>query len=364
MVHISIESFAEEKNWNELIRRSPSGTIFQTTYWADFYKERMKAQAYYLTAYDGRGDILGQLLFFNEPIGSQSFFLQNPLQRLTMPFMQKAFPSLQWRFGPLVHHSDPLSRRDIANAMLKELGNFAKKMGGISVEPSTPPIHGGDPGEFSIAFSEGNFSSKSWATFLIDLTPKEEKLWKNLVRSARISIRKTEKQMVVVDRVDSLEELKEFCQLGSAFAKAGEWGFSFENFSIIWDMLRKWGAVEIFLARQGGRLLGGLGILRFNGILTEFGVVRSAYATENKIYEGDLIKWGIMKWGHSTGCRIYDLAGVDPAPSPKSKAEGIRRFKEKWGGQLVVYPLYIKTFTGVKQDLFKYTVNLAKNFLD
>jgi hypothetical protein len=360
MIQISIEPTVEEKAWNESICSSPSGTIFQTTYWAEFYEERMKVKPYFLTAFNGRGDILGQLLFFNEPIGFQSVFLQHPMRRFALPFMRRMFPSLQWRFGPLIHHPDPIDRIDIANAILKELDLFAEKLRGVSIEPSTPPIHGCFSDELTAAYSEGGFSTKSWATFLIDLTSKEDILLKNLDRSARKSIRKTQKQMVVVSRADSLEDLKEFCQLGTENAKAGEWGFSFGNFSVIWNMLRRWEAVEVFLARQEERLLGGLGILRFNGILTEFGVVRSAYATEKKIYEGDLIKWEIMKWGHQEGCRIYDLAGVDPAPPAQSKAEGIRRFKEKWGGRLVVYPLFHKAYAGIKQNLFQHSLNLVK----
>ena len=40
-----------------------------------------------------------------------------------------------------------------------------------------------------------------------------------------------------------------------------------------------------------------------------------------------------------SGFRYYDLSGVDPYAKDE-KARGILRFKEKWGGKMVLYHEY------------------------
>jgi lipid II:glycine glycyltransferase (peptidoglycan interpeptide bridge formation enzyme) len=81
--------------------------------------------------------------------------------------------------------------------------------------------------------------------------------------------------------------------------------------------------------------------LEYNGNVTEMSVVRSDYAVEKNLYPGDAIKWAIIKWGHGQGFRTYDLAGVNPNPETP-KEQGIRQFKEKWGGEYVEYPIFTK----------------------
>lgn len=42
MIRTSIEKQVDERAWNESVRQSPAGTIFQSTLWADFYREYLE----------------------------------------------------------------------------------------------------------------------------------------------------------------------------------------------------------------------------------------------------------------------------------------------------------------------------------
>jgi peptidoglycan pentaglycine glycine transferase (the first glycine) len=52
-----------------------------------------------------------------------------------------------------------------------------------------------------------------------------------------------------------------------------------------------------------------------------------------------LLQWEAMRYAKERGCSLYDLLGVAPPDAPEDHAwQGISRFKEKFGGDLVAYP--------------------------
>ncbi len=50
--------------------------------------------------------------------------------------------------------------------------------------------------------------------------------------------------------------------------------------------------------------------------------------------------------------RVYDLAGVSPNPSD-AKSEGIRRYKEKFGGEYFEYPIYAHSCSRIRSALHR-----------
>lgn len=66
---------------------------------------------------------------------------------------------------------------------------------------------------------------------------------------------------------------------------------------------------------------------------------------KSKLYEQDLIKWKIIKWGSENGMNYYNLTGFNPNPQT-TKEEGTLRYKKKWGGRRTDYWIII----GVKNE--------------
>lgn len=79
----------------------------------------------------------------------------------------------------------------------------------------------------------------------------------------------------------------------------------------------------------------------FNGVATEIASGTMPLAYELKLPAQDLLHWEMMLEAKRLGAHTFDLAGVAPLPR-NSKEEGIRRFKEKWGGRYVEYYTYRK----------------------
>ena len=73
---------------------------------------------------------------------------------------------------------------------------------------------------------------------------------------------------------------------------------------------------------------------------------------ESGIYGQDLLKWRLMQWGREHGFRVYDLMGVNPH-STDPKERGIFQFKAKWGGDLVEFPVFSKSYSRWKTAVMR-----------
>jgi hypothetical protein len=85
-----------------------------------------------------------------------------------------------------------------------------------------------------------------------------------------------------------------------------------------------------------GTSLGTLGTYRHAGVATE---VMSSRDPGVASPAQDLLHWEAMRRHRDAGDEVFDLAGMSPDPAT-GKEEGIRRFKEKWGGAVVPAPQY------------------------
>jgi len=51
-----------------------------------------------------------------------------------------------------------------------------------------------------------------------------------------------------------------------------------------------------------------------------------------------LLQWEAMKRCKRQGCEKYDLFGIAPPETPGHPWTSVSQFKEKFGGEVVVYP--------------------------
>jgi hypothetical protein len=324
--------------WNELVKSVPEGTVYQCTYWANFMKEYMRMDPLYIIVNDENGSIAGAMLLFRQG-RAQSLLFERPLNFITIPILKKLMTEYTWMYSPLIF--DKTNAQEITRIILKEVGMIAGKSLRPSIRGIIPPMHGDmDKDMIHNAFLEAGYIAKPWATFLVDLKPDIEELWMKLKKTGRKGVKHCQEQGIQVEMVHDLDELKKY--YGALKENRNRLNLrtnSFSNFSVMWKHLHEKNCMEVFLAKHNGMITDGLGIIHFNGVLSEIAVARSDYAYENQINGGDLIKWEIIKWGHENGHRLYDLQGFNPK-AEKEKEKNIRQFKEKWGGYSVDYMIY------------------------
>lgn len=320
----TIISETPDKEWDARLLNSKEGTIYQTTYYANYAQKDIGFKPFYLTcSEEGRG--LGQLLLFRS---SRYYGLRS---KIYYPLLRRFSQRLHWIYGPIVFKEEKYS--EVIGSLLKKAAELSAKKG-RHIEASSPFPLANAP----LVFQENGFKPSAQATFLIDLSQPLETLWKNVDHSARKLVNRTKEEGVQIKVVETEEDLHRYFDVvneNRARNKLSLLPYS----SSMWRIFRENKVGEILIAEKDGRVLAGLGISFFNGYLNEWGAGTASFALENKIYASDLLKWHVIEWGKKNNCRYYDLTGVVPNSSDP-KEQGIFRYKQKWGGKLVEYNAY------------------------
>ena len=263
--------------------------------------------------------------------------------RFILPLATRACKIFSWTGGPLIKEGigeEQIGREIIKAVEEKALAERAWGLRNIQLpfdRVATLPS----------LLREQGFAASDRATFHINLEQPQEQLWDNLKKAARKAVKKCQRQAVEVRCVESHADLERYYRL--LLKTRQQMGFYINPFHVHekrWEHLHKNGAMEIFMAEQDGELLAGLGILFFNGLMTEIGAAQAEKCRLEGIYAGDALKWAIIQWGQAQGMRSYDLAGVNPdIVGADEKQKNIYRFKEKWGGELVKYGNFGKHYS-------------------
>lgn len=239
---------------------------------------------------------------------------------ITLPFLRSAnmhFTVVDRDFSPI-----------------EEIERDASLIKHISIQDCPPAVRE--------RLTRGGYSRKEWGTFIIDLARPLDTIWDGVKKSARKLVRRTERECDFFE-VESEEQLLEYYRLVRSARK--RLGFPSHSWA---ELLRMWRALHpehyaVFCVRhKDGTLLAGMAVIHTSELMQEVSAGQSPVARQGNIYANDLLKWGIIRWGQGKGIKRYDLAGVHPEPVPGSKEEGIRAFKEKWGGEFHLVDQYTK----------------------
>ncbi len=229
--------------------------------------------------------------------------------------------------GPVI--SGNVSEEDFANfikELLKKLRN--ENIDQVNFRALFPLRNWSESYEDKLTNFE--FQHHLWKTFIIDLKPSEDELFKALHHAARKGIKKAQQVGVYIYRCESFEDYyTQFLvpYLNSTNRSIKERKFYQEG----WD-LDKSKFYSCWVAKnQEDQLLGFLGSYRHDGVATEIMSALTPLAWEQKIPVQDLLHWEIIKYHKNCGDLYFDLAGFNPHPT-SDKEKNIKRFKEKWGG--------------------------------
>ncbi len=168
-----------------------------------------------------------------------------------------------------------------------------------------------------------------YGTYIIDLTQREEVLWSNLHSKHRNVVRNALKKGVEIK--SGKEYLPVVHKMIRDTLKRSRLGFiSNDEFKHLIFSIEN--HVKIFVARYQGTIQG-CAVIPFSG--------HSAYylyggSTPHPLSGSmNLLQWEAIRMFRKLGVKRYDFVGVRIKPRKGSKQEGLMRFKERFGGQLV-----------------------------
>lgn len=315
MLFLEVNNISD-KDWNKRLQSYPFGTIYQTKEIAE--KGQFQGEeSLFLKFLDPNDVVVGQLM-----ISIVSRFRKKNIRHWILnklPFERKKY--YYWEYGPVIF--DP----NYTNEIKKELFGFLKSQN-CKVSGYEHPLS-----NRFFSDAEKPFHTRTWGTFLIDLTLSKDQIWRNMDKnSVRKNIQRATKKGIYVKQMTKTD-LFEYTKLLQKTHK--EIRFDLEIIKKQWDFLHPIGLTG-FLAYENDIPVGGILVPYFNKYMNEWGVARSEFNIEKRLYAQELLKWKIIEFGIENGCKYYDLSGVNPNPDNK-KEEGIFRFKRKFGG---VYKKY------------------------
>lgn len=338
---IEIDLKKSNIDWNSVVKSVSEGTIYQTTYWADYVKGNDGVNPLFFIVQDDDGKILGSLLAHEETI-FRRFLKYGVLGNLLFKMANKRKTALTWHYGPLIYDKSRFD--EIFSTLLKKVEASARERRMLFLKNISFPIHGDDI-YFKRAekiFHEQNFNDSQNVTIFVPLAKDEDALWKSLKNSARKVLKKTDEGSLEIGPLKK-EELEEYYSLlRESRRRVGiEMPPTYPN-RYMWEAMNKDGNhLDVFSVRKDGRLLAAIGITCFNGIVFETGPAQANFCLQNRIYANDILKWEVIK-RYSKESRVYDLSGI-PREIKSEKERGQAQFKEKWGGYKVAYKYFSKS---------------------
>lgn len=335
------------KDWdNRLIAAGRAAGLCQTSFWARVIEQVDHARPLFLEV---RSDwsqlpVLSLLLF-------RKFAWDRRRQRrnLVAAISSGWSPWFEWIDGPVVHSTSDSEVIEAFETLLSWVGeqersNRLAAVKALGIAHTSPWAA---DARLETMFAKQGFLPSRWGTFLTDLTRDEPSLWRSVDHAARKSVRKARTMGAQVVPITSFQEYAArfygaYCVVENA---AGRSPNPLSVAETMWREDREGYYRYYVVTSAEGETLATLGMYIFNGVATETSSALTALAYSQKIPAQDLLHWEMMLEAKRAGCHTFDVAGVSPNPAD-SKSEGIRRFKQKWGGTYTEYARFELTTRG------------------
>jgi len=195
--------------------------------------------------------------------------------------------------------------------------------------------------------------------FVLDLTPTEEELLKNMHSKTRYNIRLAEKRGVTVKEYTNEKGFKEFLKLH--FETTERQNFHSHNANYhkkAWETLLNAGIARILIAYYKKKPLSAWMLYTFKDKL--FYPYGGSSVEHKEVMANNLIAWEAIKIGKRLGLKEFDMWGaLGPDADPKDPWQGFHRFKQGYGGKLVEY---LGTYDLVFDDTLYWSFNLIDRF--
>ncbi|MDA4129360.1 MAG: peptidoglycan bridge formation glycyltransferase FemA/FemB family protein [Thaumarchaeota archaeon] len=174
-------------------------------------------------------------------------------------------------------------------------------------------------------------------SFVIDLKPDIDELWKKVEKRSRGAVNKAKKNGLRVHSAETFEDWEQYYHLQIAHSKRKK----FEN--LAYDLKTLRGLYRLSLDSKCTLLLCLKDDKPLAAVLWFFSrklmvLHRNAWSDEEKLNANNLLFWESLLWGKNHDYQAADLGGA-PVPGPGVN-RGIYDFKRSWGGARVFHNRY------------------------
>jgi hypothetical protein len=293
-------------DWEKTLNTFPDRIVYQTPAWLSFLAETQKGEPVVAALKEGE-ETLG---YFTGLIVKKF-----GLRILGSPFRGWSTPYMGFNLPPSV------PRRLAAEA----LSDFAfKKLGCIYFEVVDSHLKPEDVAGLG-------FTEETRATMEIDLTQSEDALLKNMTKSCRWTVRKAERNGVVIETAHDEKFAEDFSeQLKDVFDKQGLVPhFGVERMRALIQHVHPTGTLLLLRARDPEGHCIGTGVFpAVNETAYYWG--GASLRQHQKLYPNELLQWYAMKHLKQRGIKRYNMVGT-------------MEFKQKFGGVQTAVPMIARS---------------------
>ncbi len=308
----------DARHWNAAICDLPYAHVLQTVEWGAFKQRSTGWSPEHLMLEGG-----GAALILTRRIG--------PLVVMYVPK------------GPMLAYDDPAA----TEAALAQIEALARRRRAIWLKIDPDVVIGtGVPDTADSADDpiggrvEATLKRRGWHysasqvqyrnTIVIDLTPSEDDLLKQMSQGTRYKVRYAPKHGVTV-RLGTPDDLPLLHRLyAETGARDGFLTRPLSYYEDEWGALMRAGLAQPLIAEFEGVALAHVILFRFGGTCWYFyGASSSEHRNLMPTY---LLQWEAMRWAKANGCTGYDLWGAPNVFDESDSMWGVFRFKEGFGG--------------------------------
>lgn len=248
----------------------------------------------------------------------------------------------------------PFPNIDFAQALKK----IAKDQNCVFIK-TEPNIESGSSGKIDKRFKKAIKPLFTKYNFVLDLSPTEEKLLKEMHQKTRYNIRVAQKKGVTVQIRDDAEALKTYLKIYFETTKRqGYFGHNEIYHAKVWETFSKTGQVKFVIAQYNNTPLVAWMLLVFKDTL--YYPYGGSSPIHRDVMASNLVAWEAIKLGKSLGLKKFDMWGaLGPDADPKDPWFGFHRFKQGYGGRWIEY---LGSFDLVSNPLIYYAFNSIDKF--
>lgn len=195
--------------------------------------------------------------------------------------------------------------------------------------------------------------------FVLDLSPSEEELLKNMHQKTRYNIKVAQKKGVNIEISDDEQALKTYLKLYfDTTRRQAYFGHNEIYHTKVWETFSKTDQIKFIIASYNNTPLTAWMLLIFKDTL--YYPYGGSSHLHRDAMASNLVAWEAIKLGKKIGLEKFDMWGaLGPDADPKNSWFGFHKFKMGYGGKLVEY---LGSFDIVENPALYYAFNSVDKF--
>ena len=354
MFSYKIETKVDSK-WNQNLLKSKHASYFHCIEYLDSTSKEFFPL--YVSILDENENVIAQLKII---IIKSAVLYSNQLLDSLFNLIQKLSRRGIWRDGPIIHSNNKEERIKILQTIIEANDEICKKYDLVFLEGYISPYDRMVDNDYIQQFLNHGYTLSHFVTYIIEMLKPLEEIWKTVSKKARGDVNRAKRRHIIVKKVDTFDELKNYLLLHNTWAKTKglEITDPFRDIEKLWKNYKA-GLEHFFLACKDEKIISAVRIVCFNDIAYAHFVVSSDSESTN--LGGTLLTWYTVEWAKDNGFRLYDFSGGKKSVDNNNN-NSLLFYKKKWGGNEYHHYHLLKIQKRYYYVTYKLLFNLIRHY--